>query len=87
MALPSPKELKRLAAACRAAGISSFKGDGVEFTLSDEAPVSKYKKSKAKIKSTNYSREVYQNIETDEPSPEALLFWSSGFEDESQGKQ
>lgn len=40
----SPKELKKLAAACRAAGIRHYKADGVEFTLTDEAPTSNYKK-------------------------------------------
>ncbi len=43
-----PKDLKKLAAACRAAGIKHYKADGVEFTLSDEAPESPYKKRKAK---------------------------------------
>ncbi len=45
-----PKELKKLAAACRAAGIKHYKADGIEFTLSDEAPVSQYKKRKSNIK-------------------------------------
>lgn len=43
-----PKELKKLADACRKAGIKSYKSGDVEFTLTDEPPpVSAYKKRKA----------------------------------------
>lgn len=43
-----PKELKKLADACRKAGIKHYKSGDIEFTLADEAPVSNYKKRKPK---------------------------------------
>lgn len=38
MELKTPKDLRSLAVACRKAGLSSFKGFGVEFTLAPAAP-------------------------------------------------
>lgn len=40
-----PKDLKKLAAACRAAGIASFKSGDVEFTLSDYKPTTSRRKA------------------------------------------
>lgn len=75
MALPTAKELKKLAAACRAAGISSFKGEGIEFTLSADAPVKRPRAAQAPKKAAPV--DLGENaVETDEMSPEALLFWS-----------
>jgi len=75
MQLPSPKELKKLAAACRAAGITSFKGGGIEFTLSDEAPTpSAYKRAKA----AQVFVEQGEVENEGEPTPEELLLWSVG---------
>lgn len=70
MDLPSAKELKKLADACRKAGIRQFKGGGIEFTLTDDIPVSPYKQAKR-------AQEPQGEIETDELSPEALLMWSA----------
>ena len=39
MTLPDIKALKKLASACRSAGIKHFKGVDFEFTLSEEPPV------------------------------------------------
>lgn len=55
MALPTPKELLQLAKACRKAGIVTFKGEGVEFTLAD-----KPSKSIKKTKSVNNSPVISQ---------------------------
>ena len=74
MQLPDAKELKRLADACRKAGIVKFKGGGIEFELSSEAPESSYKKAKA----TKAFHQDSGDVETDEPSPEELLLWSVG---------
>lgn len=74
MELPSAKELKKLADACRKAGIISFKGGGIEFTLSDEAPISSHKRAKA----AKVAFVEQGDIETDSPSPEELLMWSVG---------
>lgn len=73
MSLPDPKELKKLADACRKAGISRFKSGDFEFTLSEEKPQSNYKKRQAKKSPVSSSP---MNIETDELSEEALLMWS-----------
>lgn len=71
----SPKDLKKLAAACRAAGIRSFKNSEVEFTLTDELPLSNYKQ---KIQTQDDGK---HSIETDgwnSLTPEEQLMWSSG---------
>ena len=76
----TPKELKKLADACRKAGILTYKDANIEFTLSPEAPVSNYKKQKG--------IPAYQEspILTDSLSEESLLFWSSGVTDEVNGE-
>lgn len=65
----TPKELVKLAAACRRAGIKTFKSGDIEFTLTDETPVSNYKK-----KALEFSTD--ENPTTDELSDDALLNWS-----------
>lgn len=69
MDLPNAKELAKLAAACRKAGISTFKGGGIEFTLSDHTP---------EPKSTKRSSPTTDSQEptTDDLPYEALLNWS-----------
>jgi hypothetical protein len=75
----SPKEIKKLADACRRAGIKSFKNAEVEFTLSDVLPTT-HTRSKRGNKST-----IAQDLEQpdaiinneDDLSEEELLFWSS----------
>lgn len=66
------KELKKIAAACRKAGISHFKSADYEFTLTDEAPKSAYKQSKASAADSS------EKFESDSLSKEELLFWSVG---------
>lgn len=71
----SPKELKKLAAECRKAGIKSFKCADFEFTLTDEIPVSTYKKKEsAKAPLTSLSEE----FQTDSLTQDQLLLWSTG---------
>lgn len=65
-----PKELKRLAKACRDAGIKQFKNKDLEFTLTDDAPVSNYKKAQASVSQ--------EEVATDMLSEEELLLWSVG---------
>ena len=71
------KNLKKLADACRKAGIKHFKNADIEFTLSDDAPVSNYKKkiATASVESVRTSNDFIptQDILTDEE----LLFYSS----------
>jgi hypothetical protein len=75
----TPKELKKLAKACREAGIKTFKQGDIEFTLSDDLspPESPYMRKKA-AQETKMSD---PDIETDGPTEEELLFWSSGTPD------
>lgn len=68
----NPKELKKLVKLCRDMGVKHYKGDGFEFTLTDEAPVSK-KAAAAKL--THEQPEV---IESDMLTPEQLMWWSIG---------
>lgn len=70
MSLPTPRELEKLARACRKAGITHFKCGEVEFTLGD-APVPATKNHKP-----DYS--VQGDIDTNAPSGDDLLFWSTG---------
>lgn len=69
------KELKKLADTCRKAGITHFKNEHYEFTLTDEVPVTYYKKNKeakaAPAPDTN------TKFETDSLTEDELLFWST----------
>ena len=83
------KLLKQLAKVCRASGISSYKGHGFEFTLSEVyEPQTRTKRSEGPIKSNKVDSGA--NPESDELSPEAMLMWSvganpPGTEDEESG--
>lgn len=77
MNLPDPKALKKLAAACRKAGIKTYKCGDLEFTLTDEAPVSDYKAAKRKQAPTKVS-DVDVAFDTDSLTEEQLLMWSTG---------
>jgi hypothetical protein len=65
------KALKKLADACRKAGIKHYKDTNMEFTLTDDAPVSTYKKKK----SVGDLDQEY-TIPTDSLTEEQLLFYS-----------
>jgi hypothetical protein len=74
-----PQKLHQLAKACRKAGIKHYKDADVEFTLTDESP----KKQKAAKQDNTPDTPV----ETDIPSPEALMFWSAqGIDPASTGE-
>lgn len=83
MSLPSSKELKKLADSCRKAGIKHFKNADIEFTLSDDAPVSNYKKTKnaskgsIATKNSDSSNGIDQNFQSDDLTEDQLLMWSS----------
>lgn len=68
------KTLKRLAAACRKAGIKEFTGFGYSFIL-DEAPIQTSNKTKKKAVATQSVQA--SEFETDSPTEEQLLFWSA----------
>lgn len=72
MNFPNAKEIKKLADACRKAGITHFKCGDYEFTLGDK-PEPETKKAREMIADPSSN-----TIQTDSISEEALLFWSSG---------
>lgn len=76
MSLPNPKEIKKLADACRKAGIAHFKCDSFEFTLSPQAQ----SVATPKPKSTAAGKDspIGEAGEWDSLSEEAKLFWSIG---------
>lgn len=80
----SPKELKKLAAACRAAGIKSYKTPDFEFTLTDEAPAPKNIKSTANKTSNAEFIESDEYKAMDALTDEQLLFYSVASTDEEQ---
>jgi hypothetical protein len=69
MALPTSKELRRLAADCRKAGIKHFKCGEIEFTLGDSpAPARKGKAVDSERPDADF--------QSDELTEEQLLGWS-----------
>lgn len=70
MTLPTSKELKRLAATCRKAGIKHFKSGDFEFTLADSLPEPK-RRAGAKVYDAPDA-----NFEGEELTQEQLLNWS-----------
>ena len=84
----TPKELKKLAAACRSAGISQFKNNEVEFTLTDLPPSRpRRRSSKEQNKEVAAYNKQAEIFESDTLSDEQLLFYSSGlvFDDKNGG--
>ena len=68
----TPKELKKLVKLCRDMGVKSYKGEGFEFTLTDEAPVKT--PHKAFINSAGVQTD---DIESDTLTPEQIMWWSA----------
>lgn len=74
MPAPSPKQLKKLADACRKAGIKSYKDADCEFTLTEDAPTKKVKQSH-NLSSIAKSDAAFSS---DTLEGDSLLFWSTG---------
>jgi len=72
----NPKDLKKLADACRKAGIKHFKNADIEFTLADDAPVSNYKKRTAPPLTQDVA--TPSDLMNSQMSDEELLYWSVG---------
>lgn len=70
------KALKKLADICRKAGIKHYKCDQFEFTLSDEGPISNYKKRSTKELVRELSNNSNQ-ISSEDLTEEQLLLWSA----------
>ena len=90
----TPKELKALAKACREAGITTFEGVGVKFTLGP-APIKVRKRfkeaaeevlsdfEKAVKEAQTPVKAASEPIKTDTPTENELLFWSVTDEEEA----
>jgi hypothetical protein len=68
------KALKKLADACRKAGIKHYKNGDLEFTLSDDPPVSNYKRRTQQPELINSADSLFQ---TDTLTEEQLMFYSA----------
>lgn len=77
MILPSNKELKRLANACRRAGIKSLRCEGFEFTLSDYLPEKRTKSAQKAPTGGELKSVIDQDFETEELTQDQLLMWST----------
>ncbi len=68
------KQLKKLAAACRKAGIKQFTSPEFSFTLTDETPILRAPRSHKPM------LPLTKDAEVDVPTltEEQMLFWSSG---------
>jgi len=75
------KALKKIASACRKAGIKSYKCAEFEFVLTDDAPMSQYKQSGHKVSQSDGSTKV-DDIASESLTETELLFWSSTGQDE-----
>jgi hypothetical protein len=64
----TPKDLKKLAKACREAGIRKYKCAEFEFELDDAPPQQRAPSSLGGS----------EEFTSDSPSPEDLMFWSAG---------
>lgn len=69
------KELKKLVAFMRKAGVLELSQDGLVLKITQEAP-SKQHKILHKANRVDVSEQL--NIPTDEPTRDELLFWSAG---------
>lgn len=76
MSLPDHKALKRLADACRKAGIKTFKNADFEFTLTEDAPLSNYVRKKRSIRPEEDTGVDSATFKTDTLTDDQLLFWS-----------
>ena len=66
------KDLKKLVKYARQSGITELKAEGVEFKLSPELPIKPRKGKRVDVS------EQVNEVETDGPTQEELLFWSAG---------
>lgn len=75
------KELQKLIQLCRKSGVTSIKIEGVELTLSEEAPAPAKPRGKSAAKasaSEKLTQEDRQALEG-QLSPEELMFWSTNY--------
>lgn len=74
MDLPDLKKLDKLIALCRKRGVKVVKVDNLELILSDEAPSKASRKARKEATKQDLGA---TDVDTDEPTDETLMFWSS----------
>jgi hypothetical protein len=73
----SPGELKKLAKACRTAGISHFKNAEIEFTLTDLPTKQEKAFGKAAANTGGLKSVIDEGFEAEGLSQDQLLMWSA----------
>jgi hypothetical protein len=86
MNLPDLKQLDKVIALCRKRGVKSIKIDNVELTLSEDAPAKQTRKKSNTKEAEQVSATVDTAFESDSPTEDELLFWSSVQVPESEMK-
>lgn len=76
------KSLKKIADTCRKVGIKHFKNADFEFTLTDDLPEPALKTSDKRILNETEALALPE-VQTDGPTEEELLFWSTGGADKN----
>ena len=72
----TPKELKKLADACRKAGIRTFKNNEVEFTLSDDHVLRSVTKRSRDVAKNVDNSAIDDAFKADTLTEEQMLFYS-----------
>ena len=82
----SPKDLVKLAKACRSVGIKTYKDSDVEFTLTDELVSTRVTKRTQKAEMSAISNNLVEDaFKSDALTDEQLLFYSVANVDEIGG--
>lgn len=77
MIFPTAKELKKLATACRKAGIKSFKCEGFEVTFTDDLPLSNKKQIRLEHNNNEMKEVIAADFEEEALTQDQLLMWSA----------
>lgn len=80
------KELQKIIQLCRKSGVTSIKLEGVELTLSEDAPAPAKPRGKSATKASAPSLNDKIALEG-ELSDEALMYWSTNYVPEETNKE
>lgn len=79
MSLPTPAQIKKLAAACRKAGIAHFKCGDIEFTLGDlPQPKAHNTPQKAQAKASVFNDKIETQDSWEDLTEEQKILYSVG---------
>lgn len=78
MNLPETKKLKQIVTLCRKMGVESIEIDGIKITLGAE-PSKPIRKQAKKVAVPDNGKD---DIESESPTDQELLFWSTGAPEE-----